>query len=215
MNKKLWEKAINSEVVVNCNSKKECDDYLYMCNKKKVTVANEVRDNAWETYGENVCFNISHNDMYFGSLQYFNSSNHKIITYTELMGDKKTFTGPELAQMMIDGKTKAGMKFISEIGLEYKIVDYDTKHRDGIVQVLYRDKENKIATNGELIYRTFTIIEEPKLYYFNQVRNSGKRIRIKGWDNFYTLQEMLRILADYNCVGINQAFNKKIWEVEE
>lgn len=85
MNKELWEKVVNSEVVVNCKSKNACDDFLYFCNRKRVTVGNDARDDAWERYGDTVCFRISHNDMTFADLHCYTERDYEVITYKELI----------------------------------------------------------------------------------------------------------------------------------
>lgn len=212
MNKELWEKAINSEVVVNCNSKNECDNYLYMCNKKKVAVANEVRDNAWKEYGGNVCFNISHNDMYFGSFQYFKDAGCEIITYTELMEDKKTFTGPELAQLLRDKELKEGTKFKDEMNKNY-IVHFIPSANSYTLYCDYTSDELVRAVT--LINRTFTLIEEPKLYFLNHAVKSNKHIKLKDWDNFHDIEQALVHLSKLSKETIQEAFTMKVWEVEE
>lgn len=205
MNNKLWLKAVNGEVVINCNSKKECDDYLYMCNKKKVTIANEVRDNAWENYKNNVCFRISHNDMYFGSLQYFEKSNSEIVTYTELM--KETFTGSELAQLLRDKKFKEGTKFCDEYGTIYSVVSlltgFDIRHNGSPVN-------SYIIING-----TFTLIEEPKFYFLNQAIKSNKQIKLKDWENYHDIEQALIHLSRLSKETIQEALTMQVWEVEE
>ncbi|MCR3759195.1 hypothetical protein KYB31_09355 [Clostridium felsineum] len=215
MNKDLWEKFKNGEkIAINCVTEDEANEFLKLCEKNNMNWLcgdYATAKNYWGNCKEMTCYvNKFAKDIgiQYSSKTFYGIEGYKIVTYTELMANKKTFTGPELAQAILDGKFKEGTKFKGDIGFEYKLCMYNSS------LCLYRDGE--MTLNGALIYRTFTLIEEPKLYYFNQVRKMDKKIKIKGWDDFLSLTEALRKLANYYPDGtINEAFNKKVWEVEE
>lgn len=218
MNNKLWNEFIEGKAVVNCKTKDEAEKFLKICEGKNIRWVGEglaTDHNNWDTYKESTCYINSHKDfrgIQFSPRKFYEDNNSKIVTYTELMEEKNTFTGPELAQAILDGKFKKGVKFKDNEGIEVKIEAYRNTNQLTICESLNPQLQIPIFS---LINRTFTLIEEPKLYYFNQAKTSEKKIKLKGWDKFYTLQEALKILSDYDSVVINEAFNKKVWEVEE
>lgn len=129
------------------------------------------------------------------------------------MDNEKTFEGWELAKAIKEGKFKEDTKFQNETGIVSTVKEYEGELG---LWGSYDEKGNQCwDTNLALINRTFTLITEPKLYYFNQVRKTNKKIRIKGWNKFVNLQGALDTLSTYNDKVINEAFTKKVWEVEE
>lgn len=220
MNKELWNEFLDGEkIAINCRTEKEAEEFLRMCDKEGFTwcgggnLLSHV--NWWNAYKERTYLGGEDKEIQYGTKLCFEADGYKTLSYSELMGetkkeDKKTFTGPELAQAILDEKFKEGTKFKSECGRIYTVKMFEERSLG-----LYYSYENVWATSLEIINRTFTLIEEPKLYYFNQVRNTGKKIKYKDWDNFYTLQKTLKMLSEGASELINEAFNKKVWEVEE
>ena len=114
---------------------------------------------------------------------------------------KKTFTVPELAQAILDGKFKEGTKFMGDTDLEYELCMYNSD------LCLYRN--GKMVLSGVLMYRTFTLMEEPKpeLFYFNQVNNNGKRI-VDIAKQYDVTRQQIADLIRHNSEAI-------LWEIKQ
>jgi|GEM_PF-3221855 len=219
MNKKLWEQFKNGEkIAINCRTEEEAEEFMELCEKHDIkwnSGGNATEDTNWGDRREKTCYTNKFDDctgLGYAGIKLCKNEGLQIITCTELMGDKKTFTGPELAQAILDGKFKEGTKFKDENNNEYVLAL--TKVTDEYA-LMCNYTDFKYATAGALINRTFTLIEEPKEFkFFNQVRNSGKKIKIKSWSEFYDLPEALKIISSYDCNVINDVLNKKLW-IEE
>lgn len=59
----------NNNLVVNCKTKKEVDEFLMLCEKNNIFVKKSLKKWAWKEYGEDVCFRF---DNYIGELFYGN-----------------------------------------------------------------------------------------------------------------------------------------------
>lgn len=124
----------------------------------------------------------------------------------------KTFTGPELAQALRDKQLEEGTILKNMISCKFIIGKCGEEL--SIYRYIGGEKREEILAVS-LVCNTFTIVEEPTLYYFNQVRKWNKKVRIDRTAAFRTIPEMLRMLGNSSMEVINVAFTKRIWEIEE
>lgn len=73
----------------------------------------------------------------------------------------------------------------------------------------YINKNHKIIT-----YQNFIKELETRFFYFDEIRKTGRKVKLKNWDKFYSLEKALEVLADYSLEERNNAFDEKAWEVE-
>lgn len=212
MNNKLWNEFLNGEAVINCETKNEAKQFIKLCknNKFKEWSFNELLDNTLMWDSSVTCYRNDNGKINFGDIVTYKDDMwgiEKIVTYTELMKDKKTFTGPELAQAILDGKFKEGTKFSDEYGTIYSVAPllngFDIRHNGSPVN------------SYTIINSTFTLIEEPKLIFLNQAAKEDKKIKLKIWNDYYFIDKAVDYLRCYDKQIIKQALTKPVWEVEE
>lgn len=210
MNKKLWDEFLESKVAINCKRVDEAEEFMKLCDKNNIKWSsgeNATEDTNWEEYKEKTCYTNKFCDctgLGYARIKFCKNEGLQIVAYQELMEDKKAFTGPELAQAILDGEFKAGVKFKSDAGFEYKICPYGT-HLD-----LY-DTNDKMVSSGVIIWRTFTLIEEPKFYFLNQAIKSNKQIKLKDWENYHDIEQALSHLSRLSKETIQEALTMQVW----
>lgn len=217
MNKKLWNEFLNGKAVINCATENEAAKFMKLCKENNIKWSNGdetiTRYSEWEDYKEQTCYSNNFDSsvgLGYGNTEFWQKEKLKIVTYTELMEDKKTFTGPELAQMIRDKKYKEGTKFKDRCDIDCEI----KKYVGGELGIYYPASGNWISSIS-MINGTFTLIEEPKLIFLNQAVKEGKRIKLKDWDCYYVINEVLDWLRWKDIKTIQNALTKKVWEIEE
>lgn len=221
MNKELWEQFKNGErIAINCKTKKEADEFTKLCEKNNIgghLKNGSIGDNYWNMFKESTCYTNGfdgRNGIGYGSINFHSKKGYKIVTYTELMEDKKTFTGPELAQLLLDKKISEGTKFKDENGFIWAVRKIDGKL--GLCEVNHLDHIS-LYTSFFLINCTFTLIKEPKIWlmYLSQAARENKKIKLKGWKDYYSTDKVLDYLRCEDKETIKEALTKKVWEVEQ
>ena len=221
MNNELWNEFKNKKAVINCKTKSEAKKFLTFCKSKgykwfkgsdlidNFTWGYEFKTCYWVVSGSDLTMDIAKSNIYKVV-----THAEKIITYAELMEDnrkdKKTFTGLELAQAILNEQFKADTKFITADKREYSV----WKNSEGKFN-LFPFPINKQYTTDFMIlaYDTFTLIEEPKRYFLNQV--TDKKIKLKDWATYHFMKEAILNLGLEKKEIIQNALTKPVWEVEQ
>lgn len=213
MNQKLWKEFLNRKVAIDYNPI-EVGEILKLCAKEKLTWPSGVPINPDDVSTQHVYYFIRFISPklvldYTSNREFLVEKGYKFAKYQEFnITDKKTFTGPELAQLLKDKKIKKGAILEDENCFTYTVGTYCD-----IFELYGEDK--RWITSNDLIYRTFTLIEEPKLIFLNQAAKEGKKIKLKDWRDYQPIEKIINYLNQQNKETIQNALTKPIWEVEE
>lgn len=218
LNQELWNKFLNGEVVVNCQTENESEEFLKYCNKQKMKWCNN--DNLLEdlnyTYHKNICYK-SENKYHISMYNYDNTL--KVITYQQLINlTNKNHTLEEKKEYTIQEV------FDFPNGTEFKCGDTETIVKiikdDESKFLIIKDNNNPCPLTDLWLKKKFKLIEK---HYFNLEGAmsisglEGLNLKHKDWDNFIPTQDIMSnivFLIKDNKLEIED-LNKKVWEVEE
>ena len=102
-----WEAFKNKKIAVHVKTKEESDNFLEKAKKQGLNID----DVLWDTYKEYTCYRCSwkHNDLYYGSIGFYEDNNYRIIEWSNYTEEK--FTQDDLSDYMLV-VTRDGEKWI-------------------------------------------------------------------------------------------------------
>ena len=170
----LWDKFMNKELVVNCQTEEEAKSFMAYCQIKGLTWVlgdKPTQHTYWNNFKKNIFYTSK---IAFDSIKNITKDDgYEVATYSEMFGEGKEMEKEKigLAEIMLGLKYKYSLKFV-------RLSDGLVITADEEGNLVWESGHKKLSFNDE-----FRKVQEP--VPFMEAANSNKRIRPNDEDSDY------------------------------